>query len=296
MMKNSPINYTESAGPFFKLKSKARLAKLLFISKTKMKKFSKDEKKYYSFPKPKKDGGFRQINAPQDDLKAVQSRIAELLQRIAPPDFLFAPVKGKSYVDNAAHHVGARSIKLLDIMDFFPSCTSNKVIWFFRTRMECSDDISVIIKEIVTLDESLPQGSPCSPILAYLCYVDMWEEIGKIVSSYQCRLSVYADDITISGQITPEKMVWEIKKTLHRHGHQYNAEKERSRIDKPAQITGVILTNKGLKLPNKQHQKIYEIQNQLRMVQQSAKRQSLESQLRGRKAQKNQVLNASQST
>ena len=87
----------------------------------------------------------------------------------------------------------------------------------------------------------MPQGSPCSPILAYLCYVDMWEEIERLVSESGCKLSVYADDLTISGEIVPESLIWDIKKTLFRHGFRHKPSKERSKIKKPAEITGVIL-------------------------------------------------------
>ncbi|MEO9604392.1 MAG: RNA-directed DNA polymerase, partial [Lentilitoribacter sp.] len=87
----------------------------------------------------------RDINAPIKPLKDVQTRIAVLLSRIAPPDYLFAPVADRSYVDNAAVHRGARSVRLLDIEDFFPSCTINKAIWFFRRGMECAPDVAVIL-------------------------------------------------------------------------------------------------------------------------------------------------------
>lgn len=118
----------ERDSQFFRLQSKAKLASLLFISLEKLKALASADDLYFDFEKPKASGGVREISAPRDDLKAVQSRIADLLQRIAPPDYLFAPVAGRSYVDNAAQHVGATSVRLLDIEDFFPSCTANKVI------------------------------------------------------------------------------------------------------------------------------------------------------------------------
>ncbi len=196
----------------------------------------------------------RNISAPIAPLKVVQARIAELLNRVAAPDYLFAPVEGRSYVDNAARHIGARSIRLLDIEDFFPSCTINKVIWFFRSRMECSPDVSVILARIVTEGGALPQGSPCSPILAYFAYVEMWEEIENAVASTGCVLSVYADDLTISGRTVPEVLIWELKRILYRHGHRYAARKERARRDRPAEVTGVILAREGVTAPNRQRQ------------------------------------------
>jgi len=219
----------------------------------------------------------------------VQSRIADLLQRLAPPDFLFAPVAGRSYVDNAAMHIGANSVHLLDILDFFPSCSGNKVVWFFRQRMQCSLDVSVVLKNLVTQNDALPQGSPCSPILAYLCYVDMWEEIEKSVTARNCILSVYADDLTISGDTVPGELVWQIKKTLRKYGHQYNNNKESSKHLKPVEITGVILTPNGLSVPNRQLKKLHEVKSAISLARAKSEIDSLTLRLRGRESQIRQI-------
>ena len=290
MPKKPNKHHDERDSPFFRLRSQAKLASLLFISQAKLQTLARGEQDlYYQFQKPKSSGGFRDINAPRKDLKAVQARIKDLLQRIAPPNYLFAPVAGRSYVDNAAAHLGASSVHLLDIEDFFPSCTANKVIWFFYKRMECSPDVAAIIRGIVTREASLPQGSPCSPILAYLCYVDMWEEISRVVENVDCTLSVYADDLTISGETVPEAAIWEIKKVLWRHGHRHQASKERSKRSRPAEITGVILRPDGLYAPNRLHKKLHDVRCELATASSDEHRATLKAKVRGREAQMNQV-------
>lgn len=274
---------------FFRLKSRRKLASLLFLSQKKLQALAGAQELYFQFKKPKLSGGYREISAPREDLKAIQTRIADLLQRLSPPDYLFAPVSGRSYVDNAAVHLGADSIRLLDIEDFFPSCTGNKVIWFFRTWMDCSPDVAKVVKEIVTHQDSLPQGSPCSPILAYLCYIDMWNEIASIVEKAGCTLSVYADDLTISGKVVQEKTIWDIKRTLRRHGHRYQTSKERKKVLKPAEITGVILHRDRLYAPNRLHKGLHEVRCELNKAKSKDKKITLEMRLRGRKAQMNQV-------
>ena len=288
-----PVKYHgEKDSPFYRLQAKSKLAALLYVGTQKIKDLAAADGLYFDFQKPKKSGGTRLISAPRDDLKAIQSRIADLLARIAPPDYLFAPVAGRSYVDNAARHLGAACVHLLDIEDFFPSCTANKVAWFFMTRMGCSRDVTAIITRLVTQKGCLPQGSPCSPILAYLCYVDMWEEIERIVASNNCLLSVYADDLTISGTVVPEIAIWEIKKALVKHGHRYKASKERSRHLKPAEITGVILSGNVLLAPNRQHKKIDAVRKELAVTCSPSHRAKLEAQFRGRVAQFRQITGA----
>jgi retron-type reverse transcriptase len=285
----STLKYSYKDSPFYKLRSKAKLASLLFVSVERLNDLATKEGRYIFFTKPKKNGGVRDISAPILPLKKVQARIANLLSRIAPPDYLFAPVAGRSYVDNAARHLGARSVRLLDIKDFFPSCTINKAIWFFHRFMDCSPDVAAILARIVTNDGVLPQGSPCSPILAYLCYVDMWDEIADLAASGGSTLSVYADDLTISGAVVPEEMIWQIKRTLFRHGHDYAKEKERSKRDRPAEITGVILRREAVCAPNRQLKKIVWVRDALRRTNSPEQTKKLEAQLRGRMAQLNQI-------
>lgn len=229
------------------------------------------------------------ISAPREDLKRVQKRIATLLQRIAPPEYLYAPVRGRSYVDNANAHRRNKCFRLLDIEEFFPNCTANKVIWFFRKRMECSRDVSAIMRGLVTHNGSLPQGSPCSPILAYLSYVDMWEEIDQIVKEIHCTLSVYADDITISGDFIPERAIWEIKKVLRKNGHLYSVHKERRKL-RIAEITGVILRPDGLHAPNRQHKKLHDLRLLLSKTNSVEEKVRLGAQLIGRQSQFEQIF------
>ena len=289
MQKKRRKSYVARDSQFFRLRSRAKLASMLFVSQKKLQALTRDRNVYFDFQKPKPSGGYREISAPREDLKAVQARIADLLQRISTPDYLFAPVSGRSYVDNAAAHLGAESVRLLDIVDFFPSCTGNRVIWLFHRHLQCSPDVAKIVKELATREESLPQGSPCSPILAYLCYIDMWEEIARIVDNAHCTLSVYADDLTISGSTVPESAVWEIKKALHRYGHRHHVEKEKKKYCKPAEITGVILNRDRLYAPNRLHKKLHDVRRDLTSAPPN-KKADLEARVRGREAQMNQVI------
>lgn len=277
--------------PFYKLKTKKKLANLLHISVKELKYLADSKDLYFDFLKKKNSGDFRVISAPREDLKKVQKRIADLLQRIEPPDYLFAPVIGRSYVDNAAYHKGAKSIWQLDIENFFPNCTANKVIWFFQKQMECSPDVAALLRGIVTRNGSLPQGSPCSPILAFLCYVDMWEAIERLVSEYSCRHSVYFDNLTMSGEKVPGNLIWDIKRALRRHGHKHNTEKEQSRFMQPSEITGVILFGHDLLVPNRQHKKLYEVRKMFKENRSPSQLKKLKAELTGRESQFSQIAN-----
>lgn len=273
----------------FQLSNRRKLAKLLYSSPKGIEALAVVEKRYCSWDEEKKNGGTRRIDAPHENLKTVQKRIADILQRIIAPRYLNAPVKRRSYVSNAATHIGSRAFRLLDIEDFFPSCTSKRVYWFFHKRMKCAPDIAALLTKLTTLNGYLPQGSPCSPILAYFAYENMWDEINGITSSSGCVLSVYADDITISGEIIYGRDIWTIKQCLFRFGHHYNVQKERSTIDRPVEVTGVVVSRDALLLPNRQHKEIIRVRREISEAKHGREREHLKQQLRGRRAQESQI-------
>lgn len=232
---------------------------------------------------------YRPIDIPDPRLKAMQSRVSELLARIEPPDFLFSPVKGRSYVDNAAYHCGSNAFWLLDVADYFPSCTANNVARFFRRDLECSPDVTAVLVRLTTLRESLPQGSPCSPILAYFSNRPMWDEIDKLVREAGCKMSLYADDITISGRVVPKAMIWRMKQIVHRHGLRLKPAKEVSLISTPADVTGVIVRGDQTLLPNRKLKLLVELKTMRRTVKNPQARKRIDSQIAGRIAQRSQV-------
>ncbi len=230
MPKTTPKQrYDLRDSPFFNLKSRKKLAELLQTSTRTLAQLSVSSELYSrcwkhklsdvwlkSAPPPIQTESYRPIDIPIPRLKKIQSRVANLLARIQTPNFLFSPVKGRSYVDNAAHHIGSNAFWLLDVADYFPSCSANNVARFFRRDLSCSPDVTAILVRLITLGGCLPQGSPCSPILAYYCNRPMWLAIECQTKTADCKLSLYADDITISGGIVPKKLIWEIKKNYSR--------------------------------------------------------------------------------
>jgi Reverse transcriptase (RNA-dependent DNA polymerase) len=301
-LRHSAVPYTLRDSPFFRLRTRKKLAALLQVSETALTdvssrtdlykrrwKHKKEEKWLREKPAAEIAQYYRPIDIPDGGLKAVQKRIANLLGRITPPDWLFSPVKGRSYVDNAACHKGSRAFWLLDIADYFPSCTANNVAHFFHCRLECSPDVTAILVYLTTYQQFLPQGSPCSPILAYYSNIGMWGEIEELVSRAGLRHSVYADDLTISGTIIRKKVIWEIKQAIHKHGMKVKAEKELSLIKSPAVITGVIVVGDKTKLPNRQLKRLFELRGERHRAKSMVLKRLLDNQIAGRVAQMRQV-------
>lgn len=240
----------------FALKSHRQLAARLGRSETFVRQRARALDLYRQWEEPKKNGGTRLIEAPRDDLKALQRRIADLLQRVAPAEFLFSPVKGRSYIDNAVAHTGSTEVRLLDVVDYFGPCTAQSVYNFFHKHLRCVPDVAYTLTSLATRNGHLPQGSPCSPILAFYSCVDMWTDMAELVRKFGCRITVYVDDITLSGQHVPEQLVWQIKRLLRLNGHSHNRQKERRLYRRNAEVTGIIVGAAQLCVPHRHYRKL----------------------------------------
>lgn len=178
------------------------------------------EEEYTHFKIPKKTHGFRQIDAPTDELKKDLKKIAEMLTGfldICPHDAAWAYVKGRSVVGAMQEHTKNNSkwYLKLDLHNFFGSI--NKVfavntlleLYPFATAPEvCLIPLTQMF-ELGSLDGVLPQGTPLSPTLTNLIMVKYDYYICKMLARMGREGTIpkqryvytrYADDIIISAQ------------------------------------------------------------------------------------------------
>ena len=233
--------------------------------------------------------GLRPVDSPRRELKVVQRRIADLLCRVTPPDFLFCPVKRRSSINNAEQHRGGRVVHSLDVKKYFPSTPSRRVYWYFHRVLGCSKDVAAVLRKIAC-DDYLPTGSPLSPIMAYYAHVDIWAKVARIAWEHGCVITIYIDDVTLSGAKVPMTLVWEIKQIIHGGGLRYH--KEKRAVERGSEVTGVVL-RKGEMLPTNRHR------NKLRKLKQAEDRErrprmnkSLMGQLAGMKRHVAQLASA----
>jgi len=255
-MPSNKKRYPLNQSPLFRLKRRAKLAQILGIRDRELRWLTRNaDALYREKDRPKKNGsGLRHIEDPQRLLKQVQSSLAQLLSRIDPPDFLFCPVKGRDYIQNAAQHRGNRVIRCLDIHKYFPSTRARRVFWFFYKVLCCERDLAGTLTRLSCYREHLPTGSPLSPILSYFAHLDVWSSVAQICKAHECVLTVYIDDVTVSGARVTDAMMWEIRQAIHRAGLRYH--KEKLYADRPAEITGVIVDGLKLLPPHRQQKKI----------------------------------------
>lgn len=229
----------------------------------------------------------RHVQEPRGPLRPVHNRVRKLLSRIEPPAFLFCPVKRRSYVSNAAEHIGAKEIRTLDVANYFPSTPRHRVFWFFETVMRCNRDVASILAKLLTANGSLATGSTVSPILSFYAFRDMWLSIADLVHAAGCKLSIYMDDVTVSGDRVPELLMWQIRQQVHSRGLKYH--KERHYRGGIGEITGVIVRDGKTVLPNRQRKKVYDLRAVLRDTQDEDEATAIRRRILGMKTQQKQV-------
>ncbi len=153
---------------------------------------------YTRFTLPKRRGGTRVIEAPHDKLKALQRRILHrLLNPLPMHPSATGFVKGRSVVDNARPHVGRGVVINLDLADFFPTITTERVTAVFRA-LGWDADSATILSRICTNEGHLPQGAPTSPAISNLVCRKLDERLSALAARFEGQYTRYADDITLS--------------------------------------------------------------------------------------------------
>ena len=165
--------------------------------------------KYKTFQIPKRNGGQRTIKAPVDALKVLQRKLSDLLQDCV--DEITAANNRKdrtahgfkrkrSIITNARQHRHRRWVFNLDLEDFFPSINFGRVRGFLLKNkdFELHEDVATVIAQIACYKNSLPQGSPCSPVISNLVAHLLDMRLVKLASAAGCTYSRYADDLTFS--------------------------------------------------------------------------------------------------
>lgn len=184
---------------------------------------------YTTFPIPKKSGGLRWINAPNEplmealrELKSIfEDKMFALYHTAA-----FAYVKKRSTLDAIKRHQANKSkwFEKTDFSDFFGSTTMEfvlhmmSIIFPFSEVMKDKEGEKVLTKalDLCFLNGGLPQGTPISPMLTNLMMIPIDHALYNSLRKKSFVYTRFADDIQISSryEFDPREMVNEIDAVL----------------------------------------------------------------------------------
>ena len=228
------------------------------------------DQKYEKFSIPKSGGGTREICAPTARLKTLQRRLANVLYACRDEidrDSGLRPLshgfrRKLSIITNARQHKRRRYVLTLDLQDFFPTFNFGRVRGFFlrNNDFKLNDKVAILIAQIACFEQGLPQGSPCSPIIADLIAHLLDVRLAQLAKRHGLTYSRYADDLTfstsqqifptsIAAPVTPDNPKWtlgnELAKAIERAGFAVNPAKTRMQFRTSRQlVTGLTVNAK----------------------------------------------------
>lgn len=247
--------YSLVQSPFYRMGRAVDLAALLQLSPKKFTTLIVQRQALYNCREECINGKVRSLAIPIWEMRRVHERIKVLLERIELPHYLYSPRRGKAPADNAALHQNARLIVKLDIKQFYPSTTDEHVFQFFHHRLKMAEDVAGRLTKICTIKGKVPFGSPLSPILCALVHDDIFAKANALCELRGDKLSLWVDDLTISGDEVRKGLIRDIKRLIG--SKRLNAHKtQRLQARKGAVITGIFMSSKGPVPANKSHIKM----------------------------------------
>lgn len=249
-----------------------------------------EKEKYRTFEIKKKNGGVRVIKAPNDKLKAIQKKLSDILydcyEEIYPREkfgiishgFVKKVSQGPeekekhsnkarklSYgtITNAIKHKNKHNLLNVDLANYFGCFNFGRVRGFFLKNKDfmLSENCATVLAQIACYENQLPQGSPCSPIIANLISRSLDVKLANLAKAHSATYSRYVDDITISTNKRkfPAKIAdfvdkevelgKSFNKIIDKSGFSINPKKTRLQFtDSRQEVTGLVV-NKFVNIP-----------------------------------------------
>lgn len=166
-----------------------------------------------------------------------------------------SPRKGKSQRDNAAAHLNQTAYLTLDIRQFYPSTTKDMVRNWCVDTLGMYDDVARLFADLSTVDGIVFLGSPLTPVLMTLVHRQLFDEIYEYCQMHGLAMSLWVDDLTISGSMITGEAIRFIREAIAKRGlrsHKLNIRTG----NKVIFVTGVGIVGSHLIAPRKMHEKI----------------------------------------
>lgn len=217
---------------------------------------------YSRFSISKGAGKVRTISAPDWRLKMLQHRLLPLLNQLYR---LRSPVHGyvpdRSVKTNAEAHGRRRFVVNLDLKDYFPTITENRVRGLLRS-LAIDPRVAEIVARLCCVNNHLPQGAPTSPSISNMVCYRLDTVLQQIAKDARAIYTRYADDITFSsyqppaplfegaipraGRFSPDLLASNLKEAFAANGFTIHPEKAHYADRNSRRIVTGVKINAGL--------------------------------------------------
>ena len=119
------------------------------------------------------------------------------------------------------------------------------------------DDVAGLLAKLAAIDGRMPFGSPLSPVLTALVHRPMFDRVHACCSAHDLTMSLWVDDLTISGLEVRGEAVAKIRQAIRLGGFQTH-KIEYLMTARPTDITGVPIAKGRVLAPRAIHRRIRE--------------------------------------
>jgi transcriptional regulator with XRE-family HTH domain len=262
---NAGHKYPQKVQNIFPILSVNKLAFALKVKPSELKKLSKTAGSYYDpFDRKQiKDDGkvkWRHIDNPAPKLKEIQRKINKILLKAVVeslPIGMTGGIGGRSIFTNAAQHLNQKAVATLDLKDCFPKTNNKRVFKIWRNHLGASESVASILTKLTTFQRRLPQGSPTSSSLCNIALFPLYKKIKKYCLKEKLNLTLYVDDITISGGLQPiRRAVGNIVYLIQKEGYAVRRNKIKIMPARVRQKTTGLIVNKKISVSAKTREEI----------------------------------------
>lgn len=171
---------------------------------------------YSEFYIPKKSGGLRKIDAPNQELMDALRKLKLIFEqdfRVLYHTSAFAYIKKRCTIDAIKRHQANESkwYAKYDLHNFFGSTTLDFIMQMFSMIYPFSEVVKSesgkaqlrTALELAILDGGLPQGTPISPLITNIMMIPVDYKLSNALRDYERQRFVYtryADDFQISSR------------------------------------------------------------------------------------------------
>lgn len=214
---------------------------------------------YNEFKIPKKNGGFRLLEDPEENLKAIQRELNYYLQccyylRRTSAAYAFQladddddETEIRNILTNAQCHLNRDWMLNADFLDFFHQVSQQEVFEVFLSPpFNFQEDLAMLLMNLTTYKGRLPMGAPTSPVLSNFATIGLDYDLLDYSKRHQWVYTRYADDLNFSSYnaITHEHLI-EIKGICKLYNFVFNENKVKIYSPgMPKTVTGLKVSDK----------------------------------------------------
>lgn len=205
------------------------------------------DKLYHNVSIPKQNGELRQLQVPNDFLKAIQKSIAKNLLAYEPiSPYATAYRYGGSTIVNARPHINKSVVLKLDIRHFFDNITYPMVKEKVFAAEKYSEENRILLSILCVYQHSVPQGAPTSPFISNIIMRDFDNTVGEWCEKHNVTYTRYCDDMTFSGDFESKDIIDFIEIELLKYGFFLNKKKTTLLHNGQRKVvTGIVVNEKA---------------------------------------------------